>query len=155
MLKKRELIDENRHRTNHELADTIGISYGVCQEILTENLNMCRTAAKFVLRLLANDQKQWRINVCLEIRGKANEDPAFISRIITGDESWIYGYDPETKQQSSQWKSPQSSRAKKAQFNKEHAHCFFNMKGIVHHEFVPPNTMVNSDFYLYSDVLDA
>jgi hypothetical protein len=24
---------------------------------------------------------------------------------------------------------------------------FFNVKGIVHHEFVPPNTMVNSDFY--------
>jgi hypothetical protein len=31
-----------------------------------------------------------------------------------GDESWIYGYDPETKQQSLQWKSPQSPRAKKA-----------------------------------------
>jgi hypothetical protein len=41
--------------------------------------------------------------------------PTFISRIITGDESWIYsyGYDPETKQQSSQWKSPQSPKAKK------------------------------------------
>jgi hypothetical protein len=31
------------------------------------------------------------------------------------DESWIYSYDPETKQQSSQWKSPQSPRARKAQ----------------------------------------
>jgi hypothetical protein len=30
-----------------------------------------------------------------------------------GDESWIYGYDPETKQQSSQWKNRQSPRAKK------------------------------------------
>jgi hypothetical protein len=27
------------------------------------------------------------------------------------------------------------------------------MKGIVHHEFVPPNTMVNSDFYSYCDIL--
>jgi hypothetical protein len=35
----RELINEDRHRTIHELADTTGISYGVCQEILTENLN--------------------------------------------------------------------------------------------------------------------
>jgi hypothetical protein len=36
--------------------------------------------------------------VCLELQEKANEDPTFthISRIITGDESWIYGYDPET-----------------------------------------------------------
>jgi hypothetical protein len=28
-------------------------------------------------------------------------------------------------------------------FNIEHAHCFFDVKGIVHPEFVPPNTMVN------------
>jgi hypothetical protein len=34
------------------------------------------------------------------------------------------------------------------EFNKELAHCFlFDEKGIVYHEFVPPNTMVNSDFY--------
>jgi hypothetical protein len=63
-------------------------------------------ATKFVPQLLANDKKQRRVNVCLELREKANEDPNFISR-ITGDESWIYGYDPETKQQSPEWKSPQ------------------------------------------------
>jgi hypothetical protein len=38
----RELIQEDRRRTIHELTDTFGISYGVCQGILTENLNMCR-----------------------------------------------------------------------------------------------------------------
>jgi hypothetical protein len=72
-------------------------------------------AAKFVPRLLTNDQKQRRVNVCLQLQEKANEDPTFthISRIITGDESWIYRYNPETKQQSLQWKSPQSPRAKK------------------------------------------
>jgi hypothetical protein len=43
-----ELLHEDRCRTIHELADTIGISYGVCQEILTENLNMRRFDAKFV-----------------------------------------------------------------------------------------------------------
>jgi hypothetical protein len=32
---------------------------------------------------------------------------------IKGDESRIYGYDPERKQQSLQWKSPQSPEAKK------------------------------------------
>jgi hypothetical protein len=69
--------------------------------------------------------------------------PTFIPRLITGDKSWIYGYDPETKQQLSQWKSPQSPRAKKGmggpEFNKEHAHCFFfDVKGTVHREFLPP-----------------
>jgi hypothetical protein len=33
------------------------------------------------------------------------------------------------------------------EFNREHAYCFFYVKGIVHREFVPPNAMVNSDFY--------
>jgi hypothetical protein len=47
-------------------------------------------AAKFAPQLLANDQKRRRVNVRLELREKANEDPTFISRIITGDESWIF-----------------------------------------------------------------
>jgi hypothetical protein len=42
--KIQELINEDHRRTIHELADTTGISYGVCQEILTENLNMRHTA---------------------------------------------------------------------------------------------------------------
>jgi hypothetical protein len=41
------------------------ISYGVFQEILTENLNMHHTAAKFVPCLLTKDQKQWHVNVCV------------------------------------------------------------------------------------------
>jgi hypothetical protein len=61
--KVRELIHEDRCRKIHDLADTIGISYGVCQEILTENLNMHRLALKFVPEFLTNDQKQWRVNV--------------------------------------------------------------------------------------------
>jgi hypothetical protein len=45
------LIHEDRRRKIHELADTVGISYGVCQEILTENLNTRRTASKLLPRL--------------------------------------------------------------------------------------------------------
>jgi hypothetical protein len=57
-------------RTIHELTDTVGINFGVCQEILRENLNMRRIAVKFVPRLLTDDQKQRRVNVCLELREK-------------------------------------------------------------------------------------
>jgi len=63
-------------------------------------------AAKFVPRILTADQKQQRVNFCTELRQLASDDENFLSRVITGDESWVYGYDPETKQQSSQWKSP-------------------------------------------------
>jgi hypothetical protein len=44
----------------------------------------------------------------------ANRDPEFLKIVITGDESWVYGYYHETKVQSSQWKHPTFTRTKKA-----------------------------------------
>jgi hypothetical protein len=90
---------------------------------------------------------QQRVNMYLELREKANEDPTFITRIITGDKSLIYGYHAEKKQQLSQWKSPQSPRTKKVLqvwSSTNSMVFFFFVKEIVHHEFVPPNTTVNS-----------
>jgi hypothetical protein len=114
------------------------IRYGVFQEKI---LNTRRIAAKFVPRLLTNDQKQRRVNVCLELQEKANEDPTFNSRIITGDESWIYGYDSEIKQQSSLWKS-QPTITKSQKGARGRSGDFFDVKGIV-----PPKMTVNYDFY--------
>jgi hypothetical protein len=74
--------------------------------------------------------------MCPELREKANEDPTFmgISRIIMDYENWICGYDPEIKQQLSQWKSPQSPRAKKVQqvrcSTKRMLIVFFSVKGL-------------------------
>jgi hypothetical protein len=42
----------------------------------------------------------------------------FLDRIITTDETWFHYYDPETKQQSSQWKNVDSPRTKKAKVTK-------------------------------------
>jgi len=108
-----ELLRQDRRRTIHDIAEEVGICYGICQRVLTEELGMHRVAAKFVPRTLTADQKQQRV-VCTELRQLASDDVTFLSRVITGDESWVNGYNPETKQQSSQWKSPTSPRPKKA-----------------------------------------
>jgi hypothetical protein len=39
--------------------------------------------------------------VCTELQEAVRHDPNFLSRVVTGDESWLYDYDPERKQQSS------------------------------------------------------
>jgi hypothetical protein len=62
-----ELIHEDRCRTIHEFADTVGINYGVCQKILTENFQHVPHCGEVCSRLLTNDQKQWCVNVCLEL----------------------------------------------------------------------------------------
>jgi hypothetical protein len=63
---------------------------------------MRRISTRFVPRLLSDNQKAHRISVCRELKQQARDDPNVISNIITDDETWVYGYEPETKQQSSQ-----------------------------------------------------
>ena len=101
--KVREAILAHRRQTIHDVCEIAGLSYGTVQRILVDNLNMGRISARFVPRLLSDDQKAHRVSVCRELKQQARDDPNFIPNIITGDETWVYGYDPETKQQSSQW----------------------------------------------------
>ena len=91
------------------------------------------------------------VQVCTELQEAFRHDPNFLSMVITGDESWVYDYDPETKQQSTQWKTPSSPRPKKARQVhsdiKSMLTMFFDNRGIVHKEFVPPGQTVNGKFY--------
>jgi len=104
------------------------VSYGTFQAILTQDLNMQRVAAKFAPRILTAEQKEWRLSVAKNMLQEAESDENFMGQIITGDETWVYGYDPETKRQSSRWKSAESPEAKKsapgAVKSQSHAHCF-------------------------------
>jgi len=111
--KVREAILADRRQTIHDVCEIGGLSYRTVQRILEDNLNMRCISTRFVPRLLSVDQKALRISVCRELKQQARDDPNFISNIITGDETWVYGYDPETKQQLSQWKSPNSPQPKK------------------------------------------
>jgi hypothetical protein len=87
----REAILADRRRTIHDVCDIVGLSYGTVQRILADNLNMRRISAKFVPRLLSDDQKAHRVSVCRELKQQDRDDPSFIPNIITGDETWVYG----------------------------------------------------------------
>ena len=130
-----ELVRQDWCWTIQDIAEEVRIGYGTCQRVLTEVLGMHRVTAKFMPRILTADQKQQHINVCTELRQLASDDET-LSRVISGDESWVYGYNSETKQQSSQWKSPMSPRPKKARQVKSNVKSmiitFFDVKGIVH-----------------------
>jgi len=94
--KFREDILADRRQTIHDVCEIEGLSYGTVQRILADNLNMRRISARFVPRLLSDDQKALHVSVCRELKQQARDDPNFICNITTGDEKWVYGFDPET-----------------------------------------------------------
>jgi hypothetical protein len=101
--------------TIREIADEVGISTGSAHSIVTEDLHMCRVVAKFVPKLLSQEQQQLCLEDTRDMLECTNGDPEFLKTMLTGDEMWVYGYDTETNVQSSQWKHSSSPRPKIAQ----------------------------------------
>ncbi|PNF26463.1 hypothetical protein B7P43_G15372 [Cryptotermes secundus] len=142
--KVRTLIMEDRRLAFREVADEVGISRGSANTILTEDLGMRRVAAKFVPKLLSPEQQQLRLEVAQDMLECANRDPEFLKTVIIGDESWVYGYDPETKVQASQWKHPTSPRPKRARQVRSNVKVILT---VVHHEYAPLGQTVNKEYY--------
>ena len=110
--------------------------------------NWCRKTC-----LWSKKRTGWKfVRICWE-DSKLNQN--FLHKVITEDESWVFDYDPETKRQSEEWYTKSSPRPKKARMSRSRVKTiivFFDSRGIVHKEFVPPRQSVNHAFY--KDVLE-
>jgi len=102
------------------------------------------------------EQKANRLEVCQDLLGRLEIEPNFLHKVITGDESWVFDYDSETKRQSEEWHTKSSPLPKKARMSRSRVKAmiivFFDSCGIVHKEFVPPGQTVNHAFY--KDILE-
>jgi len=102
--KVREMLINNRKLTSRELAEDLNIAYGSIQDIVVNDLDLRRVAAKLIPKELNFMQKRDRV-VAKDMISKAESDPTFIKRIITGDETWIYECDTQSRHQASEWKA--------------------------------------------------
>ena len=111
---------------------------------------MQKISAKFVPRVLREDQKERRCHDSREMVELINSDPAVLDALVTCDESWIYCYDPETKRQSSQWMHAGSPRPKKARQSKSTHKLlmipFFYCTGMIYMHWVPTGQTVNKEY---------
>ena len=98
--------------TIREVADDVGISFGSCQAIFTNVLGIKHAAAKLVPKLINLSKNN--TDIVQEMLATFNDVPDLLKMIPTGNESWVYAYDIETKAQSSQWKRPEETKPKKA-----------------------------------------
>jgi histone-lysine N-methyltransferase SETMAR len=148
----KNLLNSDRRMSIRMIADDLNIPQTQVFEIVTENLAMRKVCAKLVPRVLSEEQKATRKAICQDLLHNVNEDPDFLDNVVTGDETWVFEYDPESKRQSSEWHTPSSPRPKKARMSKSKQKsmliCFFDRHGVIHKEFVPPGQTVNAVFYV-------
>jgi len=91
-----------------------------------------------VPKKLTTEQKANCRDVCLDLLDCLEREPEFFSRVITGDESWILEYDPETERQIRKCNTVNSTCPKKVRMSKSKIKlmliCFFDSQGIIHKE---------------------
>ena len=114
----KNLMDKDRRVSIETISAQFDVSVGTVHTIIREELKMQKICAKFIPRVLREDQKERRCHDSREFVELINSDPAVLEALVTCDESLIYCYDPETKRQSSQWKHAGSPRPKKARQSK-------------------------------------
>ena len=145
-------IEEDRRLTVRELERDLGIPKTCVSRILTENLGITRECAKFIPKLFTVEQKTLRFEVAQDNLEMVADDKNVLKKIITGDESWVYGYDPETKQQPSEWKLQSEPLPKKAHQSRSNVKSMlivsFYYEGVVHHQYAPRGRTINKEFYL-------
>jgi hypothetical protein len=149
--KVRQLLNEDRRRTVREMSSELGVSVSTVHDCLKED-NMSKVSARWVPRLLKNDERECRLRCSHEfVQRVEREGVAFLDRIITTDETWLFHFDPESKQESSIWKTPGSPPPKKARVQKsggKHMFVFFmDRRGMLLQHRIPEGQTVTADYY--------
>ena len=77
------------------------------------------------------------------------ERDIFLDRIITGDETWVHHYDPESKRQSMEWKHPQTpcKNVQNPTIRRKTVTLFWDSQGPVLEQYQERCTTINSARY--------
>jgi len=94
-----ELILEDSWISAKSIAEQLGILCEQVGYIIHEDLDMRKLSVKWVPKCLNEDQKCQRCQSSEQLLEFFQCDPNdFLSQLVTMDETWLYHYDPETKQ---------------------------------------------------------
>ena len=146
-----KLIRDDRRITIDDIAECVGVSYGSAVNIVNEP-GFAKVCARWVPRQLLDFHKQARFEACSELTECHKSDKTFLSHIVTGDETWVHHYEPESRRSSMEWRHPTSPRVKKFKSQRSAgkimATVFWDIEGVILVDFMPKGTAIHSDVYI-------
>jgi hypothetical protein len=93
---------KNYLRISSRMIESLNIPKSVVLQILKEDMGKRKVCARVVPHSLTPEQREDRVTSCQDNIAVADAYNFFFNKIITGDETWYFAYDPETKRQSSE-----------------------------------------------------
>jgi len=113
---------------------------------------MWKLSMKWVPKCLNADQKHQQSQLSEQDLEFFRRDPNdFLLQLLTMDETWLYHYDLETKQQSMEWWHSSSPRPKKFRVQKSvgkfFASIFCDQDGILLVDYLPKGQTINAEYY--------
>ena len=147
------LIKKDPKMAYTEIQDVMKLSSGSLTHILHDCLGARKRCACWVMHNLNEEQKPGRVDSCTHILRKFDEGrPPLIWIIVTGDETWVYQYDFETKQRSEVWVFPDENPPVKFNKNtsasKQMTVCFFAKFGHIATIPLEDRKTVTADWYV-------
>jgi hypothetical protein len=68
-----------------------------------DELKYRKACSRWVPKQLTEDHKQKHVEICTQFLHRyGREGEGLLERIVTGDETWVHHFEPESKQQSMQ-----------------------------------------------------
>ncbi|GBP81089.1 Histone-lysine N-methyltransferase SETMAR [Eumeta japonica] len=98
----RRMIETDRHVTNHEIRASLAIGMSQIQLILHKHLGMKNLCSQWIPHNLTEAQKKDQHTMCHAMVTRFKKRASNLVW-VTGEKTWIYYYDPKTKQQSTVW----------------------------------------------------
>lgn len=110
-----EIIRGDRRVTTGELCRITSLSKGSVMTII-QQLGYSKVCSRWVPRMLTAQNKETRKTIASEHLQRFNlEGEEFLEKIVTGDETWVHFFEPESKRQSMEWHHTTSPKKKKIQ----------------------------------------
>jgi len=128
------------------------ISQSLLHEIVSDKLKFLKLCASWVPKVLTEEHRLKRQASALDFLTRYSEEGNnFLSRVVTGDETWVSYTTPESKQQSMEWRH--TSSATKTKFKqttstrKNMCTVFWDRKGVLLVDFLPQGSTFNAGVY--------
>jgi len=107
------------------------VSVGSAYSLIHGSLKFSKVCARWLPKELTEERKHKCLAVCSRHLARYREGDNFLQQIVTGDETWIHHYEPESKWQSMQWKNPSSVASGDFNLAKRPIFCSYGLRNRV------------------------